>query len=98
MVAALAIYSGEEKRMAKLAPLLEKILDVDIERIVNADGTHADGVVQMRTNQGTALLLKEDGNEFGDGGCDPSTQAGLLSARRWVQSKVSECIVHHVLL
>jgi hypothetical protein len=50
-------------------------------------------------NQGSVLLLlKEDENEFGDGGCDPSTQAGLSSARHWVQSKVSECIVHHVLL
>jgi hypothetical protein len=39
MIAASAIYSEEKKHVDKLTPLFEKILDVDIERIINADGT-----------------------------------------------------------
>ena len=89
MKAATAIYDDERKRTASLTPLLCEILDVDIQKIMNEDKTHADGIVEWVSEGGRILLLlKEDKNEFGDGGCDPSTQAGLSAARHWAQSKV----------
>ena len=89
MKAASAIYPDERKRTAKLTPLLSKILNVDIHTIMNEDKTYADGTVEWVSEGGRILLLlKEDKNEFGDGGCDPSTQAGLSAARHWAQSKV----------
>jgi hypothetical protein len=86
---ATAIYPDEKTRTAKLTPLLGEILGVDIQTIMNDDKTYADGTVE-RTSEGgrMLLLLKEDKNEIGDGGCDPSTQAGLSAARHWAQSKV----------
>ena len=99
MLAASAIYPDERSRAAKLTPLLEKILGVNIQMIVNDDKTYADGIVELVIDGARILLLvKEDKNENGDGGCDPSTQSGLSGVRNWVQTKVSECIVHHVLL
>ena len=89
MKAASAIYHDERHRTAKLTPLLSKILDVDIQTIKNDDRTHADGIVEWVIEDGRILLfLKEDKNELGDGGCDPTTQAGLSVARHWAQSKV----------
>jgi hypothetical protein len=39
-------------------------------------------------SESALVLLKEDKNEIGDGGCDPSTQAGLSAVRFWVQFEV----------
>jgi hypothetical protein len=89
MKAASAIYTSEDKRREKLTPLLNYILDVDIQTILNADKTNADGIVELVKSWGRILLLEEDKNEFGDGGCDPSTQAGLSAGRCWAQSRVN---------
>lgn len=71
---------------------------------MNDDKTYADGVVELITEgRHILLLLKEDKNEFRDGGSDPSTQAGLSAARHWAQSRVfcincsssSSLIIHH---
>lgn len=89
MKVATAIYPDEKKRTENLTPLLAGILDVNIQIIVNEDKTYADGIVELFIERECILLLlKEDKNEFGDGGCDPSTQAGLSAARHWAQSKV----------
>jgi hypothetical protein len=89
MKAASAIYETESKRREKLTPLLCDILGVDIKMIMNADKTIPDGIVEVgKNNAHSLLLLMEDKNEFGDGGSDPSTQAGLSAGRCWAQSKV----------
>ncbi|KAG5634558.1 hypothetical protein H0H81_001534 [Sphagnurus paluster] len=88
MKASSAIYPTEEKRRAELTPILCKILGVDIQTILNDDKTNADGVVELLRAVGRFLIfLKEDKNEFGEGGSDPSTQAGLSTGRSWAQPK-----------
>jgi hypothetical protein len=86
MIAATAIYPNENARRDALTPLLRGILDVDIVTMLNEDKTSPDGVVELGTTPARSLLLvKEDKNEFGDGGSDPSTQAGLSVGRCWAQ-------------
>jgi hypothetical protein len=90
MKAASAIYTSEDKRRERLMPLLGLILDVDIQTVMSADKTNADGVVELMKSWGRVLLLlEEDKNEFGDGGSDPSTQSGLSAGRCWAQSRVN---------
>lgn len=97
MRTASAIYSNEEGRRAALTPLLGTILGINIQRIQNDDRTIADGVVELFTELGSFLIyLQEYKNEIGDGGSDPSTQAGLSGARYWVQSKVYDS--HHLFI
>lgn len=95
MKAASAIYETEAKRRVVLTPLLCRILGVDIQMIRNEDETNPDGIVEVVKNEARSLLLlKEDKNEFGDGGSDPSTQAGLSAGRCWAQSRVCESMIH----
>jgi hypothetical protein len=90
MKGASAIYETEEKRRNALTPLLCAILDVNIQSILNNDKTSPDGIVELLKNLSSFLIyLQEDENEIGDGGSDPSTQAGLSAGRCWAQSKVS---------
>ena len=90
MKAASAIYTSEDKRREKLMPLLSRILNVDIQTIMNTDKTNADGIVESLKSWGRILLLlEEDKNEFGDAGSDPSTQAGLSAGRCYAQSRVN---------
>ena len=95
MMAASAIYATEQKRRVVLTPLLCAILDINIQTIMNEDKSVADGVVELSTELGRVLLyLQEKQNEFGDGGSDPSTQAGLSGGRYWAQSKVYHSSYH----
>jgi len=72
-----------------LAPLLCAILDVNIQTILNEDKTNPDGIAEVVKNMLLFLtFLQEDKNEFGDGGSDPSTQAGLSAGRCWAQPRV----------
>jgi hypothetical protein len=89
MIAATAIYESEEKRRKMLTPLLCNILDVNMQMILNDDKTNPDGIVELGTHRSPfIILLREDKNEFGDGGSDPSTQAGLSVGRCWAQPRV----------
>ena len=89
MKAASAVYKTEEERREALTPLLRNILGVNIQMVANADKTTPDGVVEMLLGVLLFLiLLKEDKNEIGDGGSDPSTQAGLSLGHAWAQAKV----------
>jgi hypothetical protein len=91
MKAASAIYANEDKRRVELAPILCNILGVDIQMIQNEDKTNPDGLAESVANFGRFLqLLKEDKNEFGEGGSDPATQCGLSVARCWAQSRVND--------
>jgi len=93
MRAATAIYESEEKRRIVLTPLLCAILDVNIQTILNGDRTNPDGMVEVVKNMLPFIIfLQEDKNEFGDGGSDPSTQAGLSAGRCWAQPRV--CQIH----
>ena len=61
-------------------------------KIVNLDLTSADGAVSVTLigdiHETVAILQAEDKREFGEGGSDPSTQAGLSMIRNWVQHNV----------
>jgi len=93
MKAASAIYESEESRRKELTPLLCAILDVNIQMILNEDKTNPDGIVETAKNMLLFLtFLKEEKNEFGEGGSDPSTQAGLSAGRCWAQPRV--CQIH----
>ncbi len=89
MKAASAVYKSEEERREALTPLLRNVLGVNIQMVANADKTTPDGTVEMLIGLLLFLiLLKEDKNEIGDGGSDPSTQAGFSLGRAWAQAKV----------
>jgi hypothetical protein len=92
MKAASAIYGDEDARKRALEPILRHILRADITTVVNMDKTSPDGVVVVpftgEFHEVVALLINEYKNEFGDGGCDPSTQVGLSVVRFWAQIEV----------
>jgi len=85
-------YTHERSRRDTLIPILSGVIDFNIQVVENPDRTKADGIVEGYTQdrlQHSVFLcmLKEDKKEFGDGGSDPSTQAGLSAARAWVQPR-----------
>ena len=95
MKAATAIYESELERRKVLTPLLCAILEVNIQTILNEDKTNPDGIVEVMINGLLFMIfLQEDKNEFGDGGSDPSTQAGLSAGRCWAQPRVCQIRVH----
>ena len=94
MLASSGSYADELCRRVKLTPILSGVLGFNIQVVENADRTKADGIgegyTQDREHSVFLFLLKEDKNEFGDGGSDPSTQTGLSAARTWVQPRVRD--------
>ena len=93
MKATSGIYTSETKRRIALYPLLCNILDVNIQTIQNDDKTTADGTAKSGTKaeeMSFAWYFEEDKNELGDGGSDPSTQAGLSAVRSWTQKEVHD--------
>ena len=93
MRAASGIYDTEGNRTLATGPLFRDILGMGMSTVLNADRTSPDGLIEIsltgETHESIAPLLKEDKREFGDGGSDPSTQAGLSMARYWAQSEVT---------
>jgi hypothetical protein len=91
MQAASATYQDERTHRMKLTPILKRVLNANIQGIENNDRTKADGTVEgIKDQNGFLLALKEDKNEFGAGGSDPTTQAGLSAARSWAQLNVRD--------
>ena len=89
MRATSGIFASETVRRIELSPLLCDILGVNIQTIQNNDKTTADGTAKSGTeDMSFSCLFEEDINEIGDGGSDPSTQAGLSAARSWAQKEV----------
>ena len=91
MRATSGIFASETVRRIELSPLLCDILGVNILTIQNDDKTTADGTAKSGTkaeDMSFSCLFEEDINEIGDGGSDPSTQAGLSAARSWAQKEV----------
>jgi hypothetical protein len=100
MQAASAIYPDKRTRGHALNPLLQEIIGTDslLNTIYNNDRTCADGVIELYFKGASILiLLKEDENEIGNGGCDPSMQARVSAAHYWAQSRVFEYNFCHVL-
>lgn len=91
MCEACGIYTNEGTRRSAIRPKLLKVIFVGMEKIVNLDSTSADGVAvtqALMIGEVAAIGIEEDKNEFGDGGSDPSTQAGLSYGRFWAQPNV----------
>jgi hypothetical protein len=90
-----AIYEDEGQRTAMLRSLLEDALGITILKRVNADGSNPDGVYEAELRGSkikVILVLLEHKNELGDGGSDPSRQAGLSFSRFACQGDV--CFHH----
>jgi len=94
LVRSSAIYSKEESRVAALSPILQELVNKPIMVVKLEDGTSNDGVgvVAIGPHLGLVLLCEWKG-EIGDGGCDPSVQAGFGFTRWWSQSKVDEALL-----
>jgi hypothetical protein len=94
MRASSAMYDNEAIRRAALEPHLGRILGNGMGTVVNPDGTWPDGAFSITlTNEiceSAVTLIKEEKNNIGDGGSDPSTQVGLSMARFWAQDQVDK--------
>ena len=97
MCEASGIYTNEDTRRSAIRPKLLNVLSVGMENVVNLDSTSADGMVvthALMMGEVAAVGIEEDKNEFGDGGSDPSIQAGLSYGRFWAQSSVRSNLLH----
>jgi hypothetical protein len=67
-----------------IVTLYEVFKKHSIQTILNEDQMKPDGLMEVVINRLHFLIfLQEDKNEFGDGGSDPSTQAGLSGGCCW---------------
>jgi hypothetical protein len=86
------IYNNEAHHRVVLEPHLGCILGSGVGTVVNADGTWPDGALSITLPrvflESTVTLMKEDKNNVGDGGCDPSIQVGLSMTQFWAQDEV----------
>lgn len=89
-----AIYQNETQRRATIQEELTSALSVAVGiEFYNSVGTAPDGTVitEIPVGQGlkpAAICIKEDKNEIGDGGSDPSILAGLSYGQFWAQKDV----------
>ena len=78
-------------------PLLNCTLGVNIQLIQNEDDMNPDSIVEVGENDTCSMLhMKEDQNEFGDGGLYPSMQAGLSAGCCWAQPRVCKSMIHWI--
>jgi hypothetical protein len=88
-----AIYDSEDLRRRAIGADLTDAISTAMAQVVNLDKSAADGAVATKTPVETgyqlaAVIIREDKNEIGDGGSDPSTQACLSYGRFWAQQDV----------
>ena len=92
MASASGIYEKEDHRKPAIFPHLAAALSTGMTKIVNLDLTSPDGAISLPLagdiHETVALLLAEDKREVGEGGSDPSIQAGLSMIRFWAQDNV----------
>jgi len=92
MAGASGIYEKEDHRKPAIFPHLAAALSMGMTKIVNLDLTSPDGAISLPLmsdiHETVALLLAEDKREIGEGGSDPSIQAGLSMIRFWAQDNV----------
>ena len=80
----------EVLRNAEIRKRLSRILQLPVDEEPNTDKTSADGVHMIEVGDvRIPLLIVELKRELGDGGCDPTTQAGIAMRRSWIQQDVS---------
>lgn len=92
MQASSPLYQTEGGRIVGIKSYLEEVLGIKLEKRVNKDGTGPDGVYEAElrgSKTKVVVVLVEHKNELGDGGCDPSRQAGLSFTRFVAQDGVS---------
>jgi len=81
MESASGIYEKEDHRKPAIFPHLAAALSTGMTKIINLDLTSPDGAISLPLagdiHETVALLLAEDEREVGEGGSDPSIQAGL---------------------
>ncbi|KDR70253.1 hypothetical protein GALMADRAFT_76370, partial [Galerina marginata CBS 339.88] len=68
--------------------LLSKLLDIGIHETQNADGTRSDAIstIDITTlGESAPLFVCEYKGILGEGGCDPSIQAGCSMRRAWIR-------------
>lgn len=84
------VHSSEPKYAEELRQKLYHILGFDVLPTENPDGTRPDGTITLRIDDARiVLLVLELKREIGDGGSDPSHQAGLSSKRSWIDNSAS---------
>lgn len=89
-----AIGQYEVSRNQAIRLKLSEILGVQVHEEPNADRSSADGVYMIIVNNiRITILIVELKRELGDGGSDPSTQAGLMMKRSWQQATVSQFLI-----
>jgi len=80
----------ESTRNDQIRTRLRKILKQDIHEEWNADGTSVDAVYMLQVGDcRISLLIAEFKRILGEGGCDPSIQAGITCRRTWIEESVS---------
>ena len=83
------VGDGESSRNDQIRIRLRKILEQDIHEERNADGTSADAVCMLQVGGcRISLLIAEFRRILGEGGCDPSIQAGITYRRTWIKESV----------
>lgn len=85
------IYSIENERTAALDKVLKDIIRCSFTKIYHSDQTSADGsVISISTANKVVveILYREDKNEIGVGGCDPTIQGSQIFRKGTIQEKV----------
>ena len=92
MASASGIYEKEDHRKPAIFPRFVTALSTGMTKVVNLDLTSPDGAISLllmgNIHETVALLLAEDKREIGEGGPNPSIQAGLSMIRLWAQDNV----------
>jgi len=89
------VEEGKDGYNEGLHERLRHILQDDVHVEPNLDATSADGVITLQVGDAhIAFLILELKRELGEGGCDPSLQAGLSMKRSWIIPSVSNNHIH----
>jgi hypothetical protein len=91
IASASGIYEKEDHRKQAIFPHLAVALSTGMTKIVNLDLTFPDGATSLPLAGDictVAPLLAKDKREVGEGGSEPSIQAGLSMIRFWAQDNV----------
>ena len=93
-----ALHPTEQARRDALDKPLGTALGMPFSHTYNRDSTVCDGTLTTAVGapivECAAFLFREDKREVGNGGCDPTIQAGLSAARFWTHDDVSISPTH----
>ena len=88
-----AIYEKEVDGASNIDELLNEVIYHSFGKVTSIDKTSPDGIIRTKVlvdgqTKFAALCIREDKNEIGAGGSDPSIQVGLSYGRFWAQDAV----------